>query len=49
MYNSIISNYTNGEYTFDTLREANANELVEPSYLAGLIRLMVSDVVKEKR
>ena len=48
-YNSIISNYTNGEYTFDTLREANANELVEPSYLAGLIRLMVSDVVKEKR
>lgn len=48
-YNSIISNYTNGQYTFDTLREANANELVEPSYLAGLIRLMVSDVVKEKR
>lgn len=49
MYNNIISNYTNGAYTFDTLVEANASGLVEPAYLSGLIRLMVNDVLAEKR
>ena len=49
MYNNIISNYTNGAYTFDTLSEATASELVEPAYLNGLVRAMVNDVLATKR
>lgn len=49
MYNNIIAEYTNGAYTFDTLSNATASGLVEPAYLSGLIRAMVTDVVKEKR
>lgn len=49
MYNNIIADYTNGAYTFDTLSTATASGLVEPAYLQGLIRAMITEVVKEKR
>lgn len=49
MYNSIILGYTNNAYDFDSLREATASGLVETSYLAGLIRAMVTDVMATKR
>ena len=49
MYNNIIADYTNGAYTFDTLSSATASGLVEPAYLSGLIRAMITEVVKEKR
>ena len=48
-FNNIISKYSNGKYTFDTLRQDNASDLVESGYLAGLIRAMVNDVLAEKR
>ena len=48
-FNNIISKYSNGKYTFDTLRQDNASELVETGYLAGLIRAMVNDVIGQKR
>lgn len=48
-FNNIISKYSNGKYTFDTLRADNASEMVETGYLAGLIRAMVNDVLTQKR
>ncbi len=48
-FNSLIYDYTNGEYTFEQLSSATASKLVEPTYLVNLIRLMITDVIKEKR
>ena len=49
MFNNIISNYTKGAYTFDTLTEANAGGLIEPAYLNGLVRMLVNEVLTLKR
>lgn len=49
MYNNIITNYTNGAYDFERLSADTASGLVEPAYLSGLIRAMITEVIKEKR
>ena len=49
MYNNIIMNYTNGAYDFESLSTATASGLVEQAYLSGLIRAMVTEVLRAKR
>ena len=48
-YNKIINQYSNGQYDFLSLQEAVLSDMIDTTYLSGLIRLMVNDVVESRR